>query len=165
MKNSIKSSKHRSHIQRTAAQNKPAAPQGTTRPNRAMLVVLAVFTAVVTYGLCEYLIISKLPPEFVGQWVVKTHEVMTGSGADDAGSTIEFSRIGSVKKKRANGAEYFGYARLEDDILYLVMPDSDGTVNYALKPHRVLVLTESRMELEEVMDGSVLILERGKLNG
>ena len=154
MKNAIKIMKQQKQAQKVAADKKAAADKG---PNWALLIVVGAFTALVTYGLLDYVILRKLPAEILGRWVIKKHD----TSPDLNGSTVEFFRNGSVIMKPPGGNEVPCSARVEHDTLLFTMPNFDPTKPYKsiTTPHLVLKLSETEIELEDA-DGSVMILER-----
>ena len=114
-----------------------------------------MFTALVTFGLFEYVLLSKLPLEILGKWVVVAHEV----DPEAVGLTMEFHRDGSVTTKFPGGEAIPGRAKVEDDKLYLMIVNRNSRSREPITSARTLIsLTDTHMELEE--EGASMKLER-----
>jgi hypothetical protein len=141
MKNAVKNLKHKNRPLPHHVETQPVVPRG---PNWAMLAVIAVFTGLVTFGLCEYVLLSKLPIAMLGQWAVVPQDTDPGN----MGATMEFSRNGSVLLKFPNSMDASGTARIEGDRLHVTVPYRQGrgteTITYLL-----ISLNDKHMELEK----------------
>jgi hypothetical protein len=154
MKHAIRNLKHKPHTQRPAAAEKKSVRTG---PNWAMLVVVGVFTALVTFGLFEYVLLSKVPLEMLGKWAV----VAADNDPEEVGTTLEFSRDGSVVYRPPNSEDIPGTARFGEDRLSISIANRTSRSKPAIVMSFIVVsLTDSHMELEkermETPDGAVL---------
>jgi hypothetical protein len=143
MKQAFKRVKDKRHQQGGGADRKK--PLQGNGPNWALLAVVCVATALVTYGLFEYVLLSRLPEAIVGTWVVEVPDT-----DDNAGLTIVFSRNGNVTTKLPRFDEAPGVARVENGRLNISIVDRTGRSKGPVTDSYLLVtLTDSVMELEK----------------
>ena len=126
-----------------AAAKKPAARTGTNWP---LLLLLAGFTALATFGLFEFVILSKVPAALIGKWVVVAHDIKP----NEVGLTKEFHRDGSMGILKDGMLRQFGAARVAGDRLYITIFDRPEKRESFL----LIYLTETRMVLEIPPHGS-----------
>ena len=161
MKQAFRKQKHnKPHTQPTASARAktPAVRKG---PNWALLAVVGVFTALITFVLCEYVLLSKVPVDMLGPWVV----VKSDPDINSVGDTMEFHRDGSVHLKFASGEEVRGKVKMVDDRLVVLIANP---ANRSLPPIEmsflVISTSDSHMELErdrlDPVSGTLLYLER-----
>jgi hypothetical protein len=143
MKQAFKRMKHKLHQQPTGADRKKALKRNG--PNWALLAVACVSAGLITYGLFEYVLLSRLPEAIVGTWVVEVPDT-----DEHAGMTIVFYRNGAVTTKLPKFDEAAGVARVENGRLNISIADRTGRSRERITDSYLLVtLTDSLMELEK----------------
>lgn len=143
MKHAIKNPKHKHKtLTQHAGVEKSVAPRG---PNWAMLVVVAVFTGLVTFGLCEYYLFSKLPVNMLGHWVIMTQN----TDPANAGLTMDFSCNGSVVIKLPGSEDVPGTVRVDGDrVDIMIVNRADPSRGRITMSCLLIALTDKYLELE-----------------
>lgn len=137
-----------------AKANAPARLKG---PNWALLAVVLLFTGLVTFLLFEYVLLSKVPVDVLGSWVV----VKSDPDPDSVGDFLEFHRDGSVHLRMVAPEEGIieadGTALVEEDRLTILVPDPNSRSRAPVALSYLIVsVGDNKMELERDRIGQAL---------
>jgi uncharacterized protein (TIGR03066 family) len=117
--------------------------KGFGLPRWGLIALCVLLTSGVTWAACEFVILSKLPSELVGKWVVV--------GGQQDGATFDFSRRGTmVARLNNNGREALVKATVtvEGDILCVTTPHPQTNVEDTRKI-KILELTDRKLTLQD----------------
>jgi uncharacterized protein (TIGR03066 family) len=137
-----------SHPQPQAGSANVSVKQNSSMPRWALIVVCVLLAGSATWAACEFVILTKLPSELVGKWVVV--------GGKQDGATFDFSRRGTMEAHlNNNGREDVLYATVavEGDLLLVTTPHPQTKIENT-KKIKIVELTEKRLILQD---------ERGEL--
>lgn len=108
-----------------------------------MFVIL--LTTIVTFGLCENLILSHYPVEMLGDWEVVSHEARDRPSL--AGWNLEFHRNGTLIAKQGN-VEYECFGTCDDERLRFIV----AQVEYS---GPIMKLSETEFVMEDQTGGTI----------
>ena len=165
----------KTEARQTAAEaRRGAAKEAGVQADRAQLALLSVvfvFTSLITFGLFEYVLLSKVPVEMLGTWTVVSSDPET----EAVGQTMEFHRDGSVTMKLPNGETAVCQAKVDNDYLYIAVADASSRSRESIVlTYVVISVSDTHMELErerlqipgmQMVRGTSMRLERPSQKG
>jgi uncharacterized protein (TIGR03066 family) len=149
----MKSSSNRFTAKRPKGNAQPQPATSGASPWRwAIPVLCLVVAAASTWAAFEFVILTKLPRELLGKWVVV--------GGDQDGATFDFYRNGTMRGRiNVRGREGLIDARVkvEDKVLYSTTTNPSGIEE--TRTQTIVTLTEKDLVLQDDR-GQLLRLER-----
>jgi hypothetical protein len=150
---------------RQAAQaQRPAAGRGRAAAWKWAFALLCIaLTAGVTYAVLHFLILSRIPHEMVGTWVVIEVKSNGGANTDESlkGGTLEFRRDGTmIGKVNMDGKEGTIKAAVEVEGESLRITSVNPQTGQAVTDVQTIRTLEGDHFVIEDRKGTVLMMER-----
>jgi hypothetical protein len=151
----MKRSSHQFTAKRPSGEAPPPAAASSS-PWRWLVPALCLLIAAGgTWAVFEFLILSKLPPELLGKWVVV--------GGDQDGADFDFFRNGTMRGRiNVKGTEHRvdARARVEDKVLYSTTTNPH-TGQDETRAQKIVTLTERELVLQDGR-GELLKMKRAE---